>query len=129
MVFLDQNNSAQGTLYMDDGISFEYENNNFLYMSYEFKDNILTSKIESKDTSKTYFEEVKNAYKFMENIYIYGISIETLQKLNCISLSYDEKDGYKTSDMIIKYEFTELVLTITDIYIPVDTEFKIQLNF
>jgi len=31
--------------------------------------------------------------------------------------------------MIIKYEFTELVLTITDIYIPVDTEFKIQLNF
>lgn len=41
-VFVLQN-VAEGTLYIDDGESYEYQNKKYLYMKFEFKDNKLTS--------------------------------------------------------------------------------------
>ncbi len=129
MVFLNQNNCAQGTLYLDDGDSFEYENNNFLYLHYTMEENILKGKIQSKQTTKQYFDVIKNSHRNLENIYVYGLDYSQMEKIKCITLSYDEPDGKKTSDLVIKYEFNENSLTITDIYISIDTEFVIAFNY
>jgi alpha 1,3-glucosidase len=42
-VALDSNKSASGTLYVDDGESYNYRNKKYLYLHFEFKDNTLTS--------------------------------------------------------------------------------------
>lgn len=42
-VALDNNKSADGTLFLDDFESFDYKNKKYLYLSFEFKDNKLTS--------------------------------------------------------------------------------------
>lgn len=44
IVALDRNGSASGTLYMDDGQSFDYREKKYLYLSLEFKGNKLSSR-------------------------------------------------------------------------------------
>ncbi|CAH0381061.1 unnamed protein product [Bemisia tabaci] len=50
LVALNSNGTATGTLYLDDGDSFEYQKGQRLYMKFEFKDNVLSSSFLS-DTS------------------------------------------------------------------------------
>jgi alpha 1,3-glucosidase len=40
--------SASGTLYVDDGESYNYRNKKYLYLHFEFKDNTLTSSLIDK---------------------------------------------------------------------------------
>ncbi|KAM7290042.1 putative glucosidase II [Ixodes scapularis] len=40
-----ESKSAEGTLYVDDGLSFQYKKGDFLYLKYRFADNKLTSKL------------------------------------------------------------------------------------
>ncbi|GAB0095795.1 neutral alpha-glucosidase AB [Sergentomyia squamirostris] len=44
VVALDKAKSASGTLYVDDEKSYQYRNGKYLYLSLEFKDNVLTAK-------------------------------------------------------------------------------------
>ncbi|KAJ9579721.1 hypothetical protein L9F63_004647, partial [Diploptera punctata] len=44
IVALDRNGSATGTLYIDDGQSYDYKNHKYLYLSLEFNGNKLTSR-------------------------------------------------------------------------------------
>jgi len=44
VVALDGNKHAKGTLYIDDEKSFEYRQGKYLYLEFEFKDNVLSSR-------------------------------------------------------------------------------------
>jgi alpha 1,3-glucosidase len=43
-VAVDKNKSAKGTLYIDDEKSFEYRQGKYLYLEFEFKENVLSSR-------------------------------------------------------------------------------------
>lgn len=45
IVALDRNGSATGTLYIDDGQSYDYKNQKYLYLSLKFNDNKLSSRL------------------------------------------------------------------------------------
>ncbi|GJQ72448.1 hypothetical protein Trydic_g11900, partial [Trypoxylus dichotomus] len=54
-------NSASGTLYTDDGYTYGYTKNDYLYIQFKFKDNTLTSSIIDKDahyTTREWLERV-----------------------------------------------------------------------
>ncbi|KAI4469771.1 alpha-glucosidase [Holotrichia oblita] len=60
-VVLDENNSANGALYTDDGHTFAYKSKEYLYIQFKFKDNTLTSSIIDKDahfSSREWIERV-----------------------------------------------------------------------
>ena len=43
-IYLDANNEAEGTLYIDDGETYEYQKNkDYARIRFTFKDNLLTS--------------------------------------------------------------------------------------
>lgn len=44
IVAVDKNKKAKGTLYIDDEKSFEYRKGQYLYLEFEFTDNVLSSK-------------------------------------------------------------------------------------
>jgi alpha 1,3-glucosidase len=44
VVAVDKNKSAKGTLYIDDEKSFEYRQGKYLYLEFEFKENVLSSR-------------------------------------------------------------------------------------
>lgn len=52
VVAVDKNALAKGTLYIDDETSFEYRSGKYLYLEFEFKDNVLSSK--KIDATATY---------------------------------------------------------------------------
>ncbi|XP_055586088.1 neutral alpha-glucosidase AB isoform X2 [Uranotaenia lowii] len=52
VVAVDKNGYAKGTLYIDDEASFEYRSGKYLYLEFEFKDGVLSSK--KIDTTATY---------------------------------------------------------------------------
>ena len=47
-VYLDENGEAEGTLYIDDGETYEYETHDaYAKVKFTFKDNVLTSEREA----------------------------------------------------------------------------------
>lgn len=44
IVAVDKNKKAKGTLYIDDEKSFEYRKGQYVYLEFEFVDNVLSSK-------------------------------------------------------------------------------------
>lgn len=64
VVCLDKSLEAKGTLYIDDEKSFDYRQGKYVYLEFEFKNNVLTSRsIDEKSTypTKTWLERVKLA--------------------------------------------------------------------
>ncbi|CAH1118336.1 unnamed protein product [Phaedon cochleariae] len=59
-VALDNKKTASGTLFVDDNESFEYRNKKYIYLSFSFKDNTLTSTLMDKTDypSKEWVERV-----------------------------------------------------------------------
>ncbi|XP_044751418.1 neutral alpha-glucosidase AB [Coccinella septempunctata] len=53
IIALDSNNSAKGTLYIDDNESFEYRKQKYLYIQFQFKNNELTSSLIDKTDYET----------------------------------------------------------------------------
>lgn len=51
IVCLDKSKEANGTLYADDEQSYEYRDGKYLYLQFEFKNNVLTSKPIDKNAS------------------------------------------------------------------------------
>lgn len=61
IVTLDAAKQAKGTLYIDDEKSFEYKQGKYLYLEFEFKDGVLSSKFideSAKFTTRTWLERV-----------------------------------------------------------------------
>ncbi|XP_055523690.1 neutral alpha-glucosidase AB [Wyeomyia smithii] len=61
VVALDKNGASKGTLYIDDETSFEYRSGKYLYLEFELKDNVLSSKKIDKTASyasKSWLERV-----------------------------------------------------------------------
>jgi|LauGreDrversion4_2_1035121.scaffolds.fasta_scaffold413987_3 alpha 1,3-glucosidase len=100
-IFLDHNDTASGNIYLDDGISFDYEKGDYIYLKITFADGQLT--IEDKSwsyqdqtpysTNKSLFStEVNNVivssisfkkeYKLLEGIKIGERGLKTTIKLN-----------------------------------------------
>ncbi|KAF5297351.1 hypothetical protein FQR65_LT01281 [Abscondita terminalis] len=50
-VALDENNSAEGTLYIDDNESFEYRKKAYVYIKFSYKDGVLTSSFIDEDAT------------------------------------------------------------------------------
>lgn len=64
VVCLDKSTEAKGTLYIDDEKSFDYREGKYLYLEFEFKNNVLTSRsIDETSTypTKSWLERVKLA--------------------------------------------------------------------
>lgn len=64
VVCLDKSSEAKGTLYIDDEKSFDYRQGKFVYLEFEFKNNVLSSRsIDEKSTypTKSWLERVKLA--------------------------------------------------------------------
>ncbi|CRK87777.1 CLUMA_CG001536, isoform A [Clunio marinus] len=61
IVAVDENNTAKGTLYIDDEKTFEYRQGKYLYLDFEFKDGVLSSRYideTAKFSTKTWLERV-----------------------------------------------------------------------
>ena len=68
-IYTDQNNAANGHLYMDDGESFDYKNSNeSVFITYEYKDNTLTDQIIHPENSFEDDTEIN-----LTTVSIYGI--------------------------------------------------------
>lgn len=89
-VFLDANSRAEGTLYVDDGTSFKYQNKEYLYARYTFADNSISS--EKIDEDANYDGTVT-----IGSIVIYrppsGIKMATIRgQSKEVGVSYQEHD-------------------------------------
>lgn len=63
-VFLNNNGEAYGTLYVDDGITFEYQSGNYAYLALSFANNTLSIANVEEETSFNGTIEFGNAYVY-----------------------------------------------------------------
>ncbi|XP_058812455.1 neutral alpha-glucosidase AB isoform X2 [Topomyia yanbarensis] len=86
VVALDKNGISKGTLYIDDETSFEYRSGKYLYLEFELKDGVLSSK--KIDTTATYVTK-----SWLERVVLVGLAkvpkSATLHLSNGESLALD----------------------------------------
>ena len=128
-VALNRKGEALGTLYLDDGSTFNYRNGDYVYRQFSFSNNelkavkgdisplILNTRSNTVDSNQN--RKVDN---IIERIVIYGAS-----KPSSISLQYASHDGV---DLLMSPEFTfeNNVLTIRKPQIPITADFVLKLN-
>ncbi|XP_059616184.1 neutral alpha-glucosidase AB [Phlebotomus argentipes] len=78
VVALDNNHSAKGTLYVDDEKTYDYRSGKYIYVSLEFKDNVLTSR---KNDEKANYD----TKSWVERVVIVGL--EHVPKSATLSVS------------------------------------------
>jgi alpha 1,3-glucosidase len=75
VVCLDESECALGSLYVDDGFSFEFEKGNYIFNTFEFKNNQLTSKMERiSSISKIHGDSILHMQTRIEKIIVLGLS-------------------------------------------------------
>lgn len=99
VVAVDENKHAKGTLYIDDEKSFAYRHGKYLYLEFEFKDGVLSSRM--IDETASYTTKV-----WLERVIIVGLdkvpSGATLRTANNQATKVDIIDASKTAFTIRK---------------------------
>ncbi|GAB6021663.1 hypothetical protein CHUAL_004245 [Chamberlinius hualienensis] len=114
LVTLDESGKfANGTVYIDDGFSFDYKRGKFIYRVVTFSDNTLSSKsIGTKSTYKT--------KSWLERIVLIGIKHQPK------SVIIDDENGNRNADVIMDTQ--RQVLTIRKPSVNMGDDWKITLN-
>jgi alpha 1,3-glucosidase len=112
IVALDVNKSAKGTLYIDDGQSYEYREGKFIYLEFNFQNNRLTGNV--KNTPK--FE----SKSWLERVIVMGFESEPKQVKVITPL-----DGEQNLEFW--YNDSTKVLTIRKPAVNIAAEFEIEI--
>ena len=111
IVAVGENESAEGQLFMDDGFSFDYENNvnKCLYRKFKYENGVLSSESLIEGDVEQIHEEIKNVV--IDKIKIYGVnqpvSVENELNFsfenNVVTINNVNHQVYK--DLVIKINF------------------------
>ena len=112
VIALDINKSAKGTLYIDDGQSYEYREGKFVYLEFNFQNNRFTGNV--KNTPK--FE----SKSWLERVIVMGFESEPKQVKVIIPLDGEQNLEFWFND-------STKVLTIRKPAVNIAAEFEIEI--
>jgi len=95
VVVLDKNGRAEGTLYVDDGETFDYQKGAYIYRRFAFSESSLSSENIGTDGPKTaeYLRTMAEAW--IEKIVVIGAPSEWKRKSSVLILDEDSKSGVR----------------------------------
>jgi mannosyl-oligosaccharide alpha-1,3-glucosidase len=126
-IALDSKGKADGDLYVDDGHSFNYKNNEFTYRKFTVEKSISSTIIECVTSHPL----TRSGYKLnntVERIVIFGLEKEPKSIKAIIPELKDPTLGVDGGEMELDFEFINSVLTIRTKSLPIFYHWKVILN-
>lgn len=112
-VFLNTKNTAEGTLYIDDTISFDYLNKEYKYLKFTYANGVLKSEKIDEDASFSKVVTFDKTVIYRPPTNVKGAKLHTLRNVHDLNVDYNSEGDY---------------LTIEHINHDLSEPFKIELN-
>ncbi|CAG0886935.1 unnamed protein product [Darwinula stevensoni] len=114
VVALDAMGGAQGTLYIDDGVSFEYRKNHHLYIEFVFENDHLISR-------KIHEEAYYNTKSWLEKVLVVGYKRRPTE-------IFISSHDHGIQPLHFKYDEEQKLLTIRKPDVNMATDFRIEIK-